>query len=175
MPITSPLASAGDRDPRKRARPIPRPVRDAITLMVFNVDDPDCAPLNFIEAAKLADIVNLMRRYLDRADVRALLRSERRAFRDAICAGNEGALQRIRNTSPNGMAVIASVRALEGLEAAEAAARPLGDQTPGITIRIIQAASALPVITTKRRERLNTSLRANSKNRSFCREWLQRR
>jgi hypothetical protein len=83
--------------------------------MVFGkIDDPDCKPLNFIEAAKLAGIKpDVMRRWLDRAEVRALLRSERRAFREAICAGNEAALQRVRDESANGMCVVAAVRSLE--------------------------------------------------------------
>ena len=137
MPITSPLGSAGDPDPRKRARPIPRRVRDAVTLMVYGkIDDPDCAPLNFIEAAKLAGIKpDVMRRYLDRADVRALLRSERRAFREAICAGNEGALQRVRDKSANSMAQVAAVRALEQIDA-EVGTRP-DNAMPGVTIRIL--------------------------------------
>jgi hypothetical protein len=50
-------------------------VRNAITLMVYSkLDDPDRKPLDFIEAAKLAEIkLDVMRRYLDRAEVRALL------------------------------------------------------------------------------------------------------
>jgi hypothetical protein len=60
---------------------------------------------------------DVMRRYLDRPDVRALLLAERRAFRAAICGGNEGALLRVRETAQNGMAVVAAVRALEELEA----------------------------------------------------------
>ncbi|SNB54213.1 hypothetical protein SAMN05414138_10216 [Rhodoplanes sp. JGI PP 4-B12] len=137
MPANPPLTASGSRE-LKRPRPIPRSVRAAIVLMVYGeVDDPDCAPLDFIEAAKRAGVKpDVMRRYLDRAEVRALLRSERRAFREAICAGNEGALQRVRDKSANSMAQVAAVRALEQLDA-EATARPLNASSPGIVICIV--------------------------------------
>src|SRR5689334_15710687 len=108
MPINPPLRASGSRE-LKRPRPIPKAVRDAITLMVYGkIDDPDCAPVDFITAAKLSGIKpDVMRRWLDRAEVRALLRSERRAFREAICAGNEAALQRVRDKSANGMVTVA--------------------------------------------------------------------
>jgi hypothetical protein len=138
MADNPPLLASGSRE-MKRPRPIPKKVRDAIKFMVYGrLDDPDCKPLDFIEAAKLAEMApDHMRRYLDRGDVRALLRAERRVFRDAICAGNEGALKRIRDTSANGMSVVASVRALEQIEA-EASARPASNMSPGVVIRIVQ-------------------------------------
>ena len=69
-----------------KKRPIPQTVRETIRLMVYGRDDDlDCQPLSFIEAAKLAGVApDVFRRYLDRGDVRALLLSERRAFRAAI-------------------------------------------------------------------------------------------
>jgi hypothetical protein len=77
-------------------------------------EDPGGKPLDFIEAGKLAGIKpDVARRYLDRPDVIALLRAERRAFREAVCAGNESGLRKVRDTSENGMAVIGAVRALE--------------------------------------------------------------
>jgi hypothetical protein len=52
-----------------------------------------CRAFTFIEAAHETGIKpDVMRRYLDRPEVRALLLAERRAFRAAICGGNEGAL-----------------------------------------------------------------------------------
>jgi hypothetical protein len=108
-------------------------------------DDEDAKPLDFIEAAKDCDIrPDVMRRWLDRAQVRAYLLAERRNFRAAICAGNEGALQRIRDKSANGMAVVASVRALEQLDE-EATARPTNPQTPGVTIRIVHLPAPPPL------------------------------
>jgi len=150
MPDNPPLSAAGAREPEKRPRPIPRAVRDAINLMVFGkMDDADCAPLDFIEAAKLSGIKpDVMRRYLDRPSVRALLRAERRAFRDAICAGNELALRKVRDQSRNGMASIAAVRALEQLDEQDHG-RP-GDsdkQMPGLTIIIEQPQHPAPVTT----------------------------
>jgi hypothetical protein len=123
MPDNPPLAAAGSREPEKRPRPIPKAVRQAVILMVYGRhDDPEYKPLDFIEAAKLAGIKpDVMRRYLDRPSVRSLLRAERRTFRETICAGNEGALKRIRDNAGNGMAVIASVRALEQLDNPQAA------------------------------------------------------
>jgi hypothetical protein len=145
MPDNPPLAAAGPRDPEERPRPIPKAVRLAIALMVAGKpDDPDCAPLSFIEAAKLAGIKpDVMRRYLDRANVRALLRSERRTFREAICAGNEGALRRIRDESANSMAQIGAIRTLEQLSDGDAARLPHTGE-PGVTIRIINAIAVAP-------------------------------
>jgi hypothetical protein len=81
----NPLTASGPRE-LKRPRRIPQPVRDAIALMVFGkADDENSAPVDFIEAAKLSGVKpDVMRRYLDRSDVRALLLSERRTFRTAI-------------------------------------------------------------------------------------------
>lgn len=138
MNENNPLLASGPRE-LKRPRPIPQKVRRAIELMVYGKDDDeDCAPLDFIEAAKLAEVApDHMRRYLDRAEVRALLRRERRVFREAICAGNEDALRRQRDGSKNGMVVVAAVRALEMLDTEEGQ-RPGSDRpTPGVVIRIV--------------------------------------
>jgi hypothetical protein len=145
MATNPPLTASGSRD-LKRPRPIPRTVRDAIVLMVYGkLDDADCKPLDFVEAAKLAGIKpDVMRRYLDRGEVRVLLRNERRAFRDAICAGNEGALQRVRDKSANGMATVAAVRALEQIEDADPHMRSV-QESPHVTIRILNVAPAAPV------------------------------
>jgi hypothetical protein len=118
MPDIPPLTSFASRELR-RPRPIPAKLREAISLMVYgDPDDPDCRAFTFIEAAHETGIKpDVMRRYLDRPEVRALLLGERRAFRAAICGGNEGALLRVRETAQNGMAVVAAVRALEELEA----------------------------------------------------------
>jgi hypothetical protein len=144
MPSNPPLTASGSRE-LKRPRPIPKVVRDAVNLMVFGrLDDPDCAPLNFIEAAKIAGIKpDVMRRWLDRAEIRALLRSERRAFREAICAGNEAALQRVRDKSANGMCVVASVRALEQI-GDDPHSRGVAPESPHITINIVPPPASSP-------------------------------
>jgi hypothetical protein len=138
MPINPPLRASGSRE-LNRPRPIPKAVRDAITLMVYGkIEDPDCAPVDFITAAKLSGIKpDVMRRWLDRAPVRALLRSERRAFREAICAGNEAALQRVRDKSANGMVTVAAVRALEQIDEVDSMHRRGPQESPHVTIRIL--------------------------------------
>ena len=149
MPINPPLRASGSRE-LKRPRPIPKAVRDAIALMVYGkIEDPDCAPVDFITAAKLSGIKpDVIRRWLDRAPVRALLRSERRAFREAICAGNEAALQRVRDKSANGMVTVAAVRALEQIDETDPHRRSV-QESPHLTIRIInQVAAPAPAVTT---------------------------
>jgi hypothetical protein len=138
-----PLTVAGAREPTTRTKPIPKAVRNAVQLMVYGrLDDPDCQPLDFIQAARESGIKpDQMRRYLDRPAIRALLMQERRAFRAAICAGNEAALLRVRQTSPNGMAICASVRALEQIGEEEERRGPGGSiqQSAGLTIVITHA------------------------------------
>ena len=135
MPSLPPLTAAGPRG-LKCPRPIPAGVKAAIRLMVYGrLDDPDWNPLSFIEAAKIAGIApDNMRRYLDRADVRALLLSERRAFRAALCAGNEGALAHVRDKGQNAMAIVAAVRALEQLDTECEARTGSGGPSIGLTI-----------------------------------------
>jgi hypothetical protein len=119
MPDNPPLLAAGSREPVVRPRPIPKAVREAVKAMVYGMpDDPTADPLDFIGAAKAVGMkADVLRRYLDRPQVRALLRAERRAFRESICAGNEGALRKARDKSANGMVTVAAVRALEQIDA----------------------------------------------------------
>ena len=143
MPDLDPLnSSAGDR-PRRRE--IPPAVRRAIALMVRGRDDDElCTPLNLVTASREAGIKpHLFRKYLDRPECRALLLRERKIFRDAICASNEAALKRVRDTSANGMSVVASVRALENLadEAAVRDGRSAQRELPGVVIRIVASES----------------------------------
>src|SRR6476620_2529597 len=93
-----PVTSSGSRSPEKRPRPLPKHVKQMIELMVRGkADDPDQRPLDFIEAGRIAGIApDRARRWLDRAETRAFLRAERRAYRDALCAANEAHLARIR-------------------------------------------------------------------------------
>ena len=108
-------------------------------------DDPDCAPLSFIEAAKLAGIKpDQMRRYLDRAEVRKLLLSTRRVFRSAICASDEGALLAIRDRAANAMARVAAIKTLEQIDVDDGGRSLPVARTPGITIRIVQQTAAAP-------------------------------
>ncbi len=115
----------------KRPQLIPKPVREAIKLMVYGKpDDPDGRPLTFIETAPVVGVKpDTLRRYLDKPAVIALLRRERRAFRESLCAGNESALGRVRDTAENAMAVVASVRQLEAMNADDATRQP-GEVVP---------------------------------------------
>jgi hypothetical protein len=81
MPVLPPIRSSATRE-LKRPQPMPAKLREAVCLMVYgHPDDIDCRALSFIEAAQETRIKpDVMRRYLDRPDVRALLLSERRAF-----------------------------------------------------------------------------------------------
>jgi hypothetical protein len=140
MPTVHPIAASGSREPKK-PRTVPKKVRDAIVFMVRGrPDDADGKPIDFIEAAKLADVKpDIMRQWLDRPEARAFLRAERVAFRAAVCAGNELALKRVRDGSENGMAVIGSVRALEQIDEEETRPNRGGIvQTPGFVIVINQ-------------------------------------
>ena len=150
MPDIAPIAASGRFD-RKRPRPIPKNVQDAISAMIVGKpEDPDCAPVDFVEAARLVGMAPyVLRRHLEKPHVRAYLLAEKRAFTAMICAANPAALRRARDTSANGMVTVAAVRALEDLDE-EANSRPPGSSTPGVTIRIVnvvqQGAPAAPAL-----------------------------
>lgn len=112
-----PITSSSRAPDKQRPRPLPKAIKAVIVAMVSGrPGDPDAAPLTFIEAAKLCGVApDHMRRWLDRPEARAFLRSERTAWRESICAGNENALKRVRDHSENAMAVVRSVQALEGI------------------------------------------------------------
>lgn len=141
MPDHPPLACSAPREPTKRPRPIPAKVKAAIKLMVRGADDdPDAKPLGLLEAARAAGMhAFVLRRYLDRPTVIALLRSQRRAFRNELCATNESHLADIRANSLNAMAKLGAIRTLEELSDAEYAThrRSELDWTPHVTIRIV--------------------------------------
>jgi hypothetical protein len=152
-----PFASSAPRQPdRQRARPIPADVKAVIHLMVWGDDaNPDALPLDLIAACAAVGVKPYrMRRYLDRPSVIAHLRAEHRKFREVVCCGNTAALRKVRNESQNGLAVVASVRALAGEQAvdAERADAP----SPGVTIRIITAAPA-PIDITPRPPQIDGS------------------
>ena len=136
-----PFASSAPRQPdRQRARPIPADVKAVIHLMVWGDDaNPDALPLDMIAACAAAGVKPYrMRRYLDRPAVIAHLRAEHRKFREVVCSGNTAALRKVRDTSENGMAIVASVRALDGMQGEDAARADA--PSPGVTIRIINEA-----------------------------------
>jgi hypothetical protein len=144
MSLGHPITAAGNRD-LDRPRHIPAPIRRMVVLMVRGAEDSPDQALDFIAAAKLADVApDRARRWLDTSEVRALLRTERRRYRDEICSFNEGALRRIRDNSPNSMAQLGAVRVLENI-ADEAETRPRGPVVlPGMVIVISAPSSATP-------------------------------
>ena len=121
-----PIASSGSRAVQ-RPRPIPKVVKEACLLMVYgDPDDENAVPVDFISSAKAVGMrPDTLRRYLGRPQVIAFLRAERRAFREAVCAGNERALQRVRDGvgHSNPIAIVNSVRVLEQLGAARGTPR----------------------------------------------------
>jgi hypothetical protein len=145
-----PFASSAPRQPdRQRPRPIPANVKAVIHLMVWGDDaNPDALPLDLIAACAAADVKPYrMRRYLDRPAVIAHLRAEHRKFREVVCSGNTAALRRVRDTSENGMAIVGAVRALDGMQAEEAARADA--PSPGITLRIIHQQAPIDVTPAK--------------------------
>jgi hypothetical protein len=70
--------------------------------MIYGAEnDPAAKPLNVVEAAKAVGLTPyVLRRHFDRPQVLALLRAERRAFRELLASTNEYALGMIRDTSP---------------------------------------------------------------------------
>jgi hypothetical protein len=146
MPLNLPITASGSRSPEK-PRAVPKHVRRMITLMVRGApDDCDCAPMSFIEAARLCDIrPDIARKWLDRPEVRRVLLAERRVFRDILNAGNEAALAKVRDTSKNGMSVVASVRALEDLAEVDQVRASHGPPQlqPGLIV-VIEKAPTMP-------------------------------
>jgi hypothetical protein len=146
MPDIAPIAASGRFD-RKRPRPIPKAVREAISLMVVGKpNDPDCTPHDFVQAAAAVGMTPfVLRRHLERPNVRAFLLAEKRAFTAMVCAANPASLARIRDTAVNTMSRVAAVRALEQLDE-EASTRPANPQTPGITIVVRTVSPPPPMV-----------------------------
>ena len=144
MPENHPIVSSAAREPEKRPRPIPAKVKAAIRYLVRgHDDDADARPMNLLDAAKAAGITPyVLRRYFDRPTVIAFLRAERRSFREMLCSANEASLRDIRDLAENSMARVAAIRQLENLsDEAERRGAEL-QQSPGITIEIINIAPA---------------------------------
>jgi hypothetical protein len=140
-PLNLPIAASGSRAPDKqRPRPVPKQIKAVIKLMIYGEpNDPDGKPVDFITAAKACGVrPDIMRKWLDRPEVRSFLRAERRAYREIICSGNEGALRRIRDESANAMAQINAVRTLEQICEEETIREGRGTVSPGLVICMVQ-------------------------------------
>src|SRR5262245_60785314 len=98
--FSPPVTASGSRE-LTRPRRIPRHVKLMVEYMLQGrPGDEDCIPLSFVEAAALCNIrPDVARRWLDRPEVRRLLRETRASFRAAVAAGNELALKRVRDSS----------------------------------------------------------------------------
>ena len=93
MPSNPPLTASGCRDPI-RARPIPPKVKAALLLMAHGLDDDEsCRSIDRIEAARLAGLQpDQFRRWLDRSQVKAFLRAERKIALEAIAEAEHRSL-----------------------------------------------------------------------------------
>jgi hypothetical protein len=144
MPTSQPVCASGSHEVR-RPKPIPVKVREACLAMIYGrPDDDDAVPLDFIQAAKFVGIrANILRKWLHKPAVVALIRRERTAFRTAICAANEYALKKVRDTSRNPMGVCAAVRGLEQISD-DPHSRGVAPESPHITINIVPPPASLP-------------------------------
>lgn len=122
---------------------------------------PSRCRVDFIGAARLVSMrPNILRKWLHKPAVVQFIRRERAAFRVSICAANEFALRKVRDTSENGMAVIGAARTLEDLHEREVVQTRGTQQTPGIVINITPAPTpttieARPVAAIEHAERID--------------------
>jgi hypothetical protein len=139
MPTSQPICASGSHEVR-RPKPIPVKVREACLAMIYGrPDDDNAVPLDFVAAARFVGIrPNILRKWLHKPAVMALIRRERAAYRVACCAANEYRLKKVADTSANGMAIIGACNALEGLDADNSPHRQIEPVSPHITIVIRQ-------------------------------------
>ena len=94
---------------------------------------------NLVLAAQASGLrPDTLRRWLHRPELVGLIRRERAAFRQAICAGNEHALMQIRDEpGGNAMAKVNSIKCLEDMNEEGSLRRSSDVPSPGVTIRIV--------------------------------------
>jgi hypothetical protein len=119
---------------KKRTPIVPAKVKVAIGILLDQ-------PHEDLHAAALAAglTVYRLRESLKRGFVRKYLQDEKQALLESVSAGNPLALKRVRDSSPNGMAIVASVKAIEQMkqETQQAAGgSPFATQQPGFVIVI---------------------------------------
>jgi hypothetical protein len=121
---------------RKAVPVVPAKVKVAIAVLLEQ-------PKEDLAAAALAAGITTyrLREALKKSYVRQYLYHEKQALLEAVSAGNPLALKQVRDTSDNGMAVVAAAKAIEMMkqEGQEITGGPLR-QLPGVTI-IIEAAN----------------------------------
>jgi hypothetical protein len=132
MPILPPVAASGAREPERAARRIPSKVRACVVAMVND-------GLNFIEASQLHGLrPATMRTWLHRPEVVALIRAERKAYRQAILGTAEHALADVMNNAENSQARVNAAKAIVEIDRDDYARPHAGERTlPGVSIRIL--------------------------------------
>jgi hypothetical protein len=121
--------------PAKHREPIvPAKVKRAVEVLLAQ------SKYNVVEAALAAGLKPYkLRVYLKRPEVLRYIRDERKVLIESVCAGNPLALARVRDTSENGMAVCAAVRAAESMRLATAVETGGGDVVRGLQVVIVQS------------------------------------
>jgi hypothetical protein len=117
---------------KKDVPDVPARVKVAIAVLL------DQPKENLLAAAMAAGITTYrLREALKKAHVRTYLYHEKQALLDAVSAGNPNALKTVRDTSENGMAVVAAAKAIEQMrtEGQEVAGGPMR-AAPGFVILI---------------------------------------
>jgi hypothetical protein len=114
-----PIVSSAPREPDRRPRSIPPQIKAVVHNLIWGRDDdPSGMPMDLIAACSAADVKPFVaRRFLDRPQVIAFLRSELRKRREVDRCGNSAALRRVRDLSDNSMAIVNAARALDGMGA----------------------------------------------------------
>ena len=143
MPDNALARRRADRAPTVRVPPVPAKAKTMIEVLLTTPG----ATLEY--AAMTAQMpLKRAREYMKAAHVRAYFIAERRAVLDAVAAGNPLALKQVRDTSENGMAVPAAVRAIESMrnEEDKAAGGRASDMAPGVTIVFELPGSAMRTV-----------------------------
>jgi hypothetical protein len=118
---------------RKRAPVVPAKMKIVVAELLTH------PKYDLAAAAEKAGVSHYWaRRHLSRPTVLRYFREERAAMLEEICAGNPAALAKVRESSGNDMAIVASCRALELMrqtvaEEAGGARQP----APGLVVQII--------------------------------------
>jgi transposase-like protein len=137
MTILPPVAASGAREPERAARRIPAKVKASVIAMVTEgIDLVAAAQANNLRPASL-------RQWLHRPEVAALVRSERKAYRQAILCAAEHALADVMNNAENSQARVNAAKAIIEVDRDEYAHPHAGERTlPGVTIRILNVTAA---------------------------------
>ena len=117
MPTSYPIATAGERQP-KRAPSLKPGVKAAVKALVWGLEGDDGRrPATLEEAAAAGSMKpDTLRRWLHRPDVRSEIASEKKALLAWATSANPHALMSIRDNGANDAARVRAAMALEELE-----------------------------------------------------------